>query len=405
MTDASDPILQITRDNEAAGSGDLVAGNVARLKAIFPDIVTDGKIDLDTLRELLGDEIEDGQERYGLNWKGKRRARAFALTPSLGTLRPAPNDSVDWETTQNIVVQGDNLEALKLLRRSYANKVKLIYIDPPYNTAGDFIYPDNYRNPIAQYLALTGQTGGDGEALISDREERGRLHTDWLNMIYPRLMLAKEIMADDGIIAISINDIESPNLRLVCDELFGSENIISQFVWNNEGNVDQQSKIKGVHEYIVCYAKKIAMIARPNIIDPNVEETSKLFNDAIENTITKNGPANPASIVVLPIGFPATFSDGIIKPRKDMWPHIHETIRVKDGVVTAPATVESGWSSRNLLDLFIRNGFEDIVDAEGNARRFALTESGAIYTYKSRGAGQGHVLSVIRNVGTTKQNS
>lgn len=131
MTDANDPIPQITRDDEAAGSGDLVRNNIARLKALFPEMVTDGKVDFDVLRELLGDSVEDGEERYGLNWKGKRRARAFALTPSLGTLRPAPNDSVNWDTTRNIVVEGDNLETLKLLRRSYANSVKFIYIDPP----------------------------------------------------------------------------------------------------------------------------------------------------------------------------------------------------------------------------------------------------------------------------------
>lgn len=134
MTDANDPIPQITRDDEAAGSGDLVRLNIARLKALFPEIVTDGKVDFDVLRELLGDAVEDGEERYGLKWKGKRRARAFALTPSLGTLRPAAADSVDWDATKNIVIEGDNMEALKLLRRSYSGRIKLIYIDPPYNT-------------------------------------------------------------------------------------------------------------------------------------------------------------------------------------------------------------------------------------------------------------------------------
>lgn len=132
MTDASDPIPQIARDNEAAGSGNLVTGNIARLKGLFPDIVTDGKVDFEILRELLGDAVEEGEERYGLNWKGKRKARAFALTPSLGTLLPTPNDSVDWDLTQNLMIEGDNLEVMKLIRRSYAGKVDIIYIDPPY---------------------------------------------------------------------------------------------------------------------------------------------------------------------------------------------------------------------------------------------------------------------------------
>lgn len=223
MTDASDPIPQITRDDEAAGSGDLIAENVARLKALFPEIAADGKINFDVLRELLGDAVEQGEERYGLNWKGKRRARAFAMTPSLGTLRPAPEESVNWDESENIVIEGDNLEALKLLRRSFAGKVKLIYIDPPYNTGSDFVYPDDYRDSIRNYMAITGQRGSDGALLSSEAETGGRLHTDWLNMIYPRLALAAEFLSDDGIILISIADEEISNLLQIAAEIFGEE--------------------------------------------------------------------------------------------------------------------------------------------------------------------------------------
>lgn len=404
-SDSNSAIPKITRDDEEAGSGDLARENVERLKALFPQIVADGKVDFDVLRQLLGDEVEEGEERYGLNWKGKRRARAFAMTPSLGTLRPVLEDSVDWESTQNIMIEGDNLEVLKLLRRSYAGKVKLIYIDPPYNTAGDFVYNDNYRDTLGSYLSLTGQLGEVGENLTSNREERGRMHTEWLRMMYPRLLLAKEYLIDGGVVAISINDIEAPNLRLLCDEIFGSENLVAQLVWNNEGNVDQQSKIKGVHEYIVCYSNNAESMARPSIIDPNIEETSKLYNDTIENSITKNGPANPPSRVVLPAGFPASFEEGEIQGRTDKWPKIHGDVSVVGGELQQDVEFESGWSSRNLLDLFIKNGFQDILDSEGKATRFAVTPSGAIYIYKSRAENQGHVLSVIRNVGTTKQNS
>lgn len=226
MTNApntNDLIPQITRDDDAAGSGNLVRENVERLKALFPQIVTDGKVDFEVLRQLLGDEVEDGEERYGLNWKGKRRARAFAMTPSLGTLLPAPIESVAWETTQNIIIEGDNLEVLKLLRRSYAGKVKLIYIDPPYNTGTDFVYPDNYRNSIRNYLEITGQRGDEGEMLNSENETGGRRHTDWLNMIYPRLTIASEMLSDDGIILISIADEEISNLLQVTADIFGEE--------------------------------------------------------------------------------------------------------------------------------------------------------------------------------------
>lgn len=216
-------IPKITRDDEEAGSGDLARENVERLKALFPQIVADGKVDFDVLRQLLGDEVEEGEERYGLNWKGKRRARAFAMTPSLGTLRPAPEDSVDWDTTQNIMIEGDNLEVLKLLRRSYAGKVKLIYIDPPYNTGTDFVYPDNYRDSLRNYVDVTGQRGDDGELLNSQVDSSGRRHSRWLNMIYPRLSLAAEMLADDGIILISIADEEISNLLQVASDVFGEE--------------------------------------------------------------------------------------------------------------------------------------------------------------------------------------
>lgn len=259
MTKANDPIPQISRDDEAAGSGDLVGANVARLKALFPEIVTDGKIDLDVLRELLGDTVEEGEERYGLHWKGKRRARAFALTPSLGTLRPAPADSVDWDTTQNIVVEGDNLEALKLLRRSYAGEVKFIYIDPPYNTGKDFVYPDRYADSLANYLLITGQGSEVGEILTSDREATGRLHTAWLNMIYPRLMLAKEMLADKGIIAISIEEREYSNLWSVCCDIFGQENIVGTIVWKNATD-NNPTNVAVEHEYIIIIARNKSAI-------------------------------------------------------------------------------------------------------------------------------------------------
>ncbi|UZW54827.1 site-specific DNA-methyltransferase [Sphingobium sp. JS3065] len=259
MTYASDPIPQITRDDEAAGSGDLVAGNVARLKELFPEIMIDGTIDFEILREILGDSVEGGEERYGLNWKGKRKARAFALTPSLGTLLPAPEDSVDWNTTQNLMIEGDNLETLKLLRRSYAGQVKLIYIDPPYNTGKDFVYPDNYTESISTYLALTGQSGSVGELLTTDREAAGRLHAEWLSMMYPRLILAKEMLADKGVIAISIEEREYSNLWAICCDIFGQENIVGTIVWKNATD-NNPTNVAVEHEYIIVVARSKAAI-------------------------------------------------------------------------------------------------------------------------------------------------
>lgn len=255
MTSPNDPIPLIVRDDEAAGSGNLVAANVAALRTLFPEVVTDGKVDFDVLRELLGEALEESEERYGLNWKGKRRARAFALTPSLGTLLPSEKESVNWDETQNIFVEGDNLEVLKVLRRSYAGRIKLIYIDPPYNTGNDFVYPDNYKNSFGNYLNLTGQSGGDGEILTSDREISGRFHTNWLNMIYPRLALAKEFLSDDGVIAISIDDGEVSSLQKILQEIFGESNNVSTLIWKSRQNKDNRPE-KGVsndHEFILVY--------------------------------------------------------------------------------------------------------------------------------------------------------
>jgi adenine-specific DNA-methyltransferase len=261
VTDATDPIPPITRNDEAAGSGDLVRSNIARLKSLFPEIVRDGNVDFDVLRELLGDSVASGEERYGLNWKGKRLARAFALTPSLGTLRPNRTDSVKWDTTQNIFVEGDNLEVLKLLRRSYSSKIKLIYIDPPYNTGHDFIYPDNYRNSLAAYLTMTGQTGASGEALSSQAEESGRFHTNWLNMMLPRLTLAKELIKEEGCILISIDEAEQAHLVNLCKEIFGEENYVTSLVRRRRmASGMRDSGISPDHEYVVAVARDVTKL-------------------------------------------------------------------------------------------------------------------------------------------------
>jgi adenine-specific DNA-methyltransferase len=398
-------VLKITSGDPETRSADTVGAKIGQLKALFPDAVTGGRIDFEVLRQLLGDEVDEREEKFGLGWHGKRRARQIALTPSTGTLRPCPEASVDWEKTRNLLIEGDNLEVLKLLQKSYAGTVKLIYIDPPYNTGNDFVYPDNYRDNMRNYLELTGQVDGAGRKLSTNTEASGRFHTDWLNMMYPRLKVARDLLRSDGVCLVSINDIEAPALRFLLDSVFGEEQFLCQFVWNNEGNVDQQSKIKGVHEYIVAYARRIDDVPAPIVIDPNVEENSKLYNDQIENSITKNGPANPPSEVTLPTGFPAAFAEGVIPVRDKQWPEILDEITVTDGKLTKPARVRSGWSSRNLLELFIRNGCVPISDASGKQTWFAITPTGAIYGYKRRSELQGHVLSVIRNVGTTKQNS
>src|SRR5690625_2051152 len=209
-------------------SKDLVAKNVEKLKKLFPEIVTDGKIDFETLEELLGQFTDKSNERYSFTWNGKSKARKLAMTPSRGTLRPAPEESVNWDTTQNLFIEGDNLEVLKLLQKSYHKKVKMIYIDPPYNTGKEFIYPDKFQDNLETYLRYTGQVDDEGKKMSANSETSGRYHTNWLNMMYPRLRLARNLLRDDGVIFISIDDHEVANLRKMCDEIFGEENFVAQ---------------------------------------------------------------------------------------------------------------------------------------------------------------------------------
>lgn len=251
---------KIAINSNEAHSADLVAGNIAQLNALFPELVTEGPdgvvVNVDVLKGLVGDRtVTDADEKYGLSWHGKRSARQLALTPSTGTLRPATEVSLDWESTQNLMLAGDNLEVLKLLQKSYSGKVKLIFIDPPYNTGKDFVYPDNFQDNIKNYLELTGQME-NGQKLNSNAEASGRFHTDWLNMIYPRLKLARNLLSDDGVMFMSIDDGEVANLRKVCDEIFGEENFIANIVWQKKYTRSNDAKwFSDNHDHILAYGK------------------------------------------------------------------------------------------------------------------------------------------------------
>ena len=258
---------RIDINSPEAKSADLVAGNIEQLKALFPELITEGLVDgerrtavnVDVLKSLVGDAtVTDADEKYGLNWHGKRRARQLALTPSTGTLRPLPDESVDWDTTQNLMIEGDNLEVLKLLQKSYARKVKLIYIDPPYNTGKDFVYPDNFQDNIKNYLELTGQVEG-GQRISSNAEASGRFHTDWLNMIYPRLKIARDLLHDEGVLFVTIDSTELDNLSSVLKELMGPENFATTFIWEKRRSRENRKAFSVNHDYVVCMAKNKAI--------------------------------------------------------------------------------------------------------------------------------------------------
>ena len=245
-------------------SMDFTQEKVKKLREIFPEIFIEDQVDLDLLGKLLSyvgggvQDLEDSKERYSLTWNGKAKARQMAQEVSTGTLRPAKEESKNWDNTENIYIEGDNLEVLKLLQKSYHGKIKMIYIDPPYNTGKDFVYKDNFTDNIENYKKVTGQVSEEGTKLTTNTDTDGRYHSNWLNMMYPRLKLARNLLTDDGVIFISIDDNEQANLKKLCDEIFGEENFIAQIVWERAyAPVNLKKHFSESHDYIVCYSKNI----------------------------------------------------------------------------------------------------------------------------------------------------
>lgn len=272
-------------------SMDIEAGNKARLQTIFPECFTEGRLDIDKLLSLCGEYITDDYEKYEFKWKGKSDCLRLAQRRSTATLRPCPAESVNFDTTQNLYIEGDNLEVLKLLQKSYFRKVKMIYIDPPYNTGNDFVYEDDFVDPMRRYVEITQQT------TKSNPETMGRYHTNWLNMMYPRLRLAANLLRDDGVIFISIDDGEQPNIRKLCDEIFGEENFMAQIIWQKvySPRMDVQG-FSTSHDYILCYVKSNVESIRQEAFSQNAAQFN--FTDPVNGkkyrrrSIRKEGSAS-----------------------------------------------------------------------------------------------------------------
>lgn len=271
-------------DNEyervVTSTSDITEENIAKIAELFPDVVTevektDGMatvIDFDVLKAKLGDVAEGMRERYQFTWPGKRAAKAEARIPIDKTMRPVLERSKDWDVTQNLYIEGDNLDALKILRETYAGKVKLIYIDPPYNTGHDFIYKDDFRKTAAEGRAENGDFDDEGARLVTNLETNGRFHSDWCSMIYPRLLLARDLLTDDGVIFISIDDGEQANLRKICDEVFGSGNFVANLIWKSTPGSNTGTMIKTVTETVMTYCKNISSVQFETIKDVGADK-------------------------------------------------------------------------------------------------------------------------------------
>ncbi|MEQ2507950.1 site-specific DNA-methyltransferase [Segatella sinensis] len=360
-------------------------------------------VNFDVLRQLLGDNaVEDAPEAYEFNWVGKQAARAEVLKPIKKTLRPVKEDSVDWDNTQNLYIEGDNLEVLKLLQKSYLGKVKMIYIDPPYNTGKDFIYHDDFAMSVDEYAEASDSVDELGNKYIKNMDSNGRFHSDWCSMIYSRLMVARTLLSEDGVIFISIGEKESANLAKIADEIFGTSNRLAFFCWRTDGNFDNQARIKNCHEYIYLYAKNETQILLPKAIDPNIPKDSKIFKQEIRNTIIKNGPKNPVCDVVIPIGFPCEIENFVIKKDSVVWPKYSDDVIIENFKTTNKVVASTGWASRAQLVEFIENDYNPVVDTKGQSTVFVLTKTGAIETIKKRGE-VSHVISFLNGMGGTQK--
>ena len=325
---------------------DITKMNIEKLKELFPNVVTEGKIDFDVLRTVLGDEVDDSKEKYQFTWHGKTKAIKLAQSPSIATLRPDKKSSKDWNSTENLYIEGDNLEVLKQLQKTYYGKIKMIYIDPPYNTGKDFVYHDDFKNSIENYKKQTKQFNK------SNPDTSGRYHTDWLNLIYPRLLLAKNLLRNDGVIFISIDDNEVTNLRKICDEIFNQTNFITNIIWQKKTGASDSTNISTITEYVLVYSKNI------NLVKVNKNKSALDLNRYRykDSFFEERGPFYYDSLDRGTLGYHESLDYGIQAP---------------DGTMVFPngrrMKKNDGWRwkwGKEKLEWGIKNGFVEIKKAE-----------------------------------------
>ncbi|WGK65674.1 site-specific DNA-methyltransferase [Croceiramulus getboli] len=362
---------KITKDHNLSQSENIVESNIDKLKALFPEIVTEGKIDFKVLQEVLGNELEEGEEYYRFTWAGKANARREAQKPSTGTLRPAPEESVDWDTTENLYIEGDNLEVLKLLQKGYAGKVKMIYIDPPYNTGKDFVYKDNYKDNLRNYQEVTGQIDKEGNKLSTNSDSDGRYHSNWLNMMYPRLRLARNLLKDDGVIFMSIDDNEIENLIKLCNEVFGEENRVDILKWKRKKQPSFLAKHTAkVMEYVLVYSKQKIALEKLSI-EGTSDSTKKVINISNNESIRifKKG-------VRVKIGDSGVIKAGVYKIRTMEVEYLND-VKYENGKTIEKVEVKSKFStSQDNIDNYIDDELLFITSNYGLRRDVSEDEKG-----------------------------
>ena len=374
-------------------SHDIAEDRRQELLRLFPEIRTeDGRLDFDRLELALGEAVDVGRERYGLTWPGKAECFKVIQTPSLGTVRPYPEESVNFDTTDNLIIEGDNLEVLKLLQKSYLARVKMIYIDPPYNTGSDFVYRDDFRDPIRTYLELTGAVNAEGKRFTTNVDLSGRYHSNWLNMMWPRLYIARQLLREDGVLFVSIDDNEDAALRLLLDEIFGEENRVSTLVWDL-GTGSTAGHFTRSHESVLCYAREKSRL--PNFVWRRGGEIEA-------SALKKISRVNPASEITFPAGMELE-GGGDQTFRGTLGGKVTQAIvspmmRFVNGRLTEPCTIRAGWAMRSQILRWIDG--QETWDTKGQkVRRFFFSRTGLLKYEKERTIE--NPRSVLREVGST----
>ena len=396
-------------------SPNLTDGNIARIRELFPGCVTETRdehralklaVDFDQLKQELSDSIVEGpQERYHLNWPGKREALLTANAPIAKTLRPCREESVDFDTTKNLFIEGDNLDALKLLQETYLGKVKMIYIDPPYNTGNDFIYEDDFAENADEFLLRSNQKDEEGNRLVANTESNGRFHSDWLSMIYPRLKLARNLLRDDGVIFISIDDGEFQNLRKVCDEIFGEDNFIDNVIWKKRyGGGAKEKFLVSLHEYALIFAKNINSL--DDFFIPLTEESIKRYYTQKDDNFETRGPYRTHPLEATKsmgerknLVFPISGPDGIdiLPQRQWLWSkeRVYEALEKgelefiigKAGIITVHTKqylkdengrIRQGKPFSIIDDIYTQHGTNEIIDIFENAQIFPFPKPSTV---------------------------
>lgn len=383
-------------------SVDLTQKNIEKIAELFPNVITEvrdenGKlkraVDFDLLKQELSDIVVEGdKERYQLMWPGKKQAILNANTPIDKTLRPVKEDSVDWDNTQNLYIEGDNLEVLKLLQESYLNKIKCIYIDPPYNTGKDFIYKDDFKESTEEYLEESGQVDEEGNRLFQNTESNGRFHSDWLTMMYSRLKIARNLLREDGVIFISIDDNEMSNLRRIADEIFNNSNFIAELVWDL-GTGTQAGHFTRSHEYILVYAKNKSKLPNFSGGDGIIEHSA----------LKKIGPKNPASTFEFPKGTRFDAPDGT--ELTGTWGESEKTTLISgrmisdNGRLKENVILEAGWAMKEQMKSWFSG--KETFDSKGQkVIEFYFNRNGILKYKKERSVI--NPSTVIKDVGSTK---